>query len=75
VSPQKPFGLRTFFRGDPKSFKGSVTLYSNNAVEYIKESVITQNADWIKNCIFYKTKFNLCKPHINTASLLVELKK
>ncbi len=33
------------------------------------------NADWIKNCIFYKTKYNLCKPVVITVSLLVGLKK
>lgn len=55
VSPQKPFGLRTFFKGDPKSFKGSVTLYGNNAVEHIRESVITQNTDWIKKHKVYIT--------------------
>jgi len=55
VSPEKPFGLRTFFKGHPKPFKDSVTIYTNNAVEYISSSVITQNADWIKKHKVYIT--------------------
>ncbi len=55
VSPQKPFGLRTFFKGKSKPFKDSVTLYANNAVNYISPSVISQNFDWIKEHKVYIT--------------------
>jgi site-specific DNA-methyltransferase (adenine-specific) len=55
VSPQKPFGLRTFFKGDTKPFKDCITLYGNNAVECVRESAITQNADWIKKHKVYIT--------------------
>lgn len=44
-------------------------------VSIVHKDNLYVNADWIKNCIFYKTKFNLCKPVVITASLLVELKK
>ena len=46
-----------------------------NIVSIVHKDNLSINADWIKNCIFYKSKFNLCNPHVNTASLLVELKK
>lgn len=55
VSAEKPFGLRTFFKGHPKPFENSVKIYANNAVEYISSSVITQNEDWINKHKVYIT--------------------
>lgn len=53
VSHQKPFGLRTFFKGASKHFKDSVTLFGNNSVEYVDRAIIKQNEGWIdKHKIF-----------------------
>lgn len=55
VSAQKPFGLRTFFKGKSKPFKNSVTIYTNKAIGYIKQEDIPQNVHWIKEHKVYIT--------------------
>jgi len=55
VSTEKPFGLRTYFKGNSKPFKGSVKMYGNNAIEYISRSAVTQNTDWIDKHKVYIT--------------------
>ena len=55
VSAEKPFGLRTYFKGDPKKFKNSVKMYGNNVVGYVSRSAITQNAGWIDKHKVYIT--------------------
>src|SRR6185437_15593281 len=47
VSVQKPFGLRTFFKGRSKPFKDSIKIYTNDGIGYVKASEINQNNKWI----------------------------
>jgi site-specific DNA-methyltransferase (adenine-specific) len=47
VSPQKPFGLRTFVQGGKNPADGCVKLFQNGGIGYIKRSDITKNEDWI----------------------------
>lgn len=47
VSTQKPFGLRTFVHGKSKPFEGSITLYENGGIGYIKKEEVVKNEDWI----------------------------
>ena len=47
VSSLKPFGLRTFFRGEENYFKDSVKVYINGGVSYISKKDITQNQKWV----------------------------
>ncbi|MDP2681350.1 MAG: Eco57I restriction-modification methylase domain-containing protein [Deltaproteobacteria bacterium] len=55
VSAQKPFGLRTFYKGKSKPFKGSVTIYTNKAVGYLKQEEVPQSTHWIKEHKVYIT--------------------
>ncbi len=43
VSSRKPFGLETTFKGKTKQSEGSVTLYQNGGVGYIKRDQIKNN--------------------------------
>ena len=50
VSSAKPFGLRTFFKGNPEPYKSSnhnVKLYQNRGIGYIKPEDIPVNRQWI----------------------------
>ncbi|UTO04274.1 Eco57I restriction-modification methylase domain-containing protein [Moraxella sp. FZLJ2107] len=50
VSSLKPFGLRTFVKGNPKPYtecNENVMLYQNGGVGYIKISEIPKNRDWV----------------------------
>ena len=50
VSSAKPFGLRTFFKGNPEPYKSSnhnVKLYQNRGIGYIKQEDIPVNKQWI----------------------------
>jgi site-specific DNA-methyltransferase (adenine-specific) len=47
VSPQKPFGLPTNFRGKKKSFKNAVKVYVTKEINYINRKDISMNTDWI----------------------------
>ncbi|MCH4156120.1 MAG: Eco57I restriction-modification methylase domain-containing protein [Muribaculaceae bacterium] len=53
VSPEKPFGLRTFIKGEENYFDNAVKLYANKSVGYISRSSITLNADWIDKYKIY----------------------
>ena len=55
VSSEKPFGLRTFFKGDVIPSDNSVKVYGNNAVEYVSTSAIEQNTSWINEHKVYIT--------------------
>jgi len=46
ISSQKPFGLRTYFKGSEKKFKGAVKIYANQSVGYIKENEILKNIEY-----------------------------
>ena len=49
VSSQKPFGLRTFFHGqpDPNGLKDPVKLFGSQRISYVERSEIPANAAWI----------------------------
>jgi len=47
VSSRKPFGLRTFFRGEEKSSENTLKIYQNGGTAYINRDIITKNTDWI----------------------------
>jgi len=49
VSSQKPFGLRTFFHGNPdsKGLKNPVKLFGSQRVSYVERSGIPTNTEWI----------------------------
>lgn len=46
VSAQKPFGLRTFFKGKQRPFKDGVKIYTNGKTAYVKKEEILQNLQW-----------------------------
>ena len=47
VKPYKPFGLRSYVRGNKKKDANSVTLYSSEGISYINRDDITQCEDII----------------------------
>jgi len=49
VSSQKPFGLRTFFHGEPnpQGLKQPVKLFGSQKVTWIERSAIRTNQEWI----------------------------
>lgn len=49
VSSQKPFGLRTFFHGnpDPKGLKDPVKLYGSQRISWVARTDVPQNQEWI----------------------------
>ena len=53
VSTQKPFGLRTFFKGKDKPFKDSIKVYSNKSIGFISSIEILQNHDWVNQYKVY----------------------
>lgn len=55
VSSQKPFGLRTFFKGKSKPSKNSVMIYTNEAVRYVSQQDVPQNTHWIEKHKVYIT--------------------
>ena len=56
VSSQKPFGFRTFVKGKPTPFDGSVKLYANKSVGYVSRNEITQNLSWVDDYKIYITR-------------------
>jgi site-specific DNA-methyltransferase (adenine-specific) len=59
VSSQKPFGLRTFFKGKEKPFSDSIKLFQNGGIGYVSKSDIKKNFDWIdKYKIFVSRAYN-----------------
>jgi len=49
VSSHKAFGLRTYVRGKNEPFEGSIKLYQNGGVGYIKKDEVIKNQQWIKD--------------------------
>jgi hypothetical protein len=47
ISSAKPFGLRTFFKGEPQHFNNSIKIYQNKGVGYIKYDDVLNNHGWI----------------------------
>lgn len=59
VSPQRPFGLRTFFHGEKRPFEDCITLFENGGVGYIKRDKVTSNSDWIdKPKVYISAAYN-----------------
>lgn len=56
VSPQKPFGLRTFVKGNKRPTGTSIKLYANKSIGYIEKDEITQNISWINKYKIYITR-------------------
>ncbi len=47
ISSSKPFGLRTFFKGKNKKFKGAIKLYQNGGVGYVKKEELTKGLEYL----------------------------
>lgn len=56
VSSQKPFGFRTFVKGEEKPFAGAVKLYANKSEGYVARDEITQNISWVDEYKIYITR-------------------
>ncbi len=58
VSSQKPFGLRTFFHGQPDSrrLKNPVKLFGSQRISYVERSEIPANAEWIDKWKVFMTR-------------------
>lgn len=48
ISARKPFGFETTFKGKTKDFPGSITLYQNGGVGYVKPDQIKSNVELVK---------------------------
>ena len=59
IFQNKPFGLRTYARGEEKPFDGSLTLYSSNGIGYIKPEEVVKNSHLID---YYKIYIGLLDP-------------
>ena len=59
TSSQKPFGLRTFVKGDNKTFQGAYTLYQNGGVGYIAADQIERGKELVnKYKVFISRAYN-----------------
>lgn len=47
LSSQKPFGLRTFFKGETTKKANYIKVYANKNIGYISRNEIIQNREWI----------------------------
>lgn len=47
ISSQKPFGLRTFFKGSKIKTTNSIKVYANKSIGYVKPEEIIQNNSWV----------------------------
>jgi len=47
ISSQKPFGLRTYFKGKEKKFKNSIKVFGSTGVSFLKKSDVEINLDWV----------------------------
>lgn len=56
VSSQKPFGLRTYVKGEAKEFEGSIKLYQNGGIGYIDRASINKG---LKNIDTYKVYMSM----------------
>lgn len=59
IFQNKPFGLRTFARGEQQSFEGALTLYSSEGIGYIRRDEVTKNSNLIDH---YKVYVGLLDP-------------
>lgn len=59
VSPQRPFGLRTFIHGKKSAFTGSIKLIENGGVGYVAKKDIERNQGWIaKPKVYISAAYN-----------------
>lgn len=59
VSSQKPFGLRTFVKGDEQPFKDCIILYQNGGVGYIRKDQIERGEELLdKHKIYVSRAYN-----------------
>ena len=57
VSEQKPFGLRTFFRGkESQSAENNITIYTTKSLGYVNKSDICKNQDWVNQYKIYVSR-------------------
>jgi len=47
ISSSKPFGLRTFFKGKTKPFSGSIKLYQNGGIGYVKKESLSKGTKYL----------------------------
>lgn len=63
ISSAKPFGLRTFFKGNNKPYKDkndNVMLYQNGGIGYISRENIPKNREWIlKHKVFISYAYGM----------------
>ena len=63
ISSAKPFGLRTFFKGNNKPYKDkndNVMLYQNGGIGYISREDIPKNREWIlKHKVFISYAYGM----------------
>lgn len=53
VSPQRPFGLRTYAKGKDKEFKNAIKLFGSTGITFIKEEEVLSNAEWLNKYKVY----------------------
>jgi site-specific DNA-methyltransferase (adenine-specific) len=56
VSSSKPFGFRSYVRGENGPSKNSIKLYSSAGISYVKLNEISQNKNWINKHKVYVSK-------------------
>ncbi len=47
ASSQRPFGLRTFYKGKKQRFDNAIKVFCNQSIGYANKSEITNNSKWI----------------------------
>ena len=47
ASSQRPFGLRTFYKGKKEKFDNFIKVFCNQSIGYADESEIIENSKWI----------------------------
>ena len=47
ISAQRPFGFRTFFKGNKSPKKDSIKLYANQCIGYVQREDVELHKDWI----------------------------
>lgn len=55
VSPQKPFGFRTYYEGKKNKGQNDIVLYGNKKISYVAKTDIKQNSNWVDKYKVYIT--------------------
>jgi site-specific DNA-methyltransferase (adenine-specific) len=53
VSSSKPFGLRTFAKGENNPFRGSIKLFGSTGITYINKDEVITNKNWVNKYKVY----------------------